>query len=149
MSEGTVVNHLGHCVADLDRARRFYEEVLGFRYWWHFEVPDEAAGPVLRLPPPVGLTALYLVKDGLVLELLHYSGTTAPARPRTMNEPGFTHLSLSVPDLDAALRAVVDHGGEVLADTRVPTVVFVRDPDGQLIELSTMDWREQLPPLPA
>jgi hypothetical protein len=27
--------------------------------------------------------------------------------------------------------------------------VFIRDPDGQFIELVTMEWREKLPPPPA
>ena len=40
-------------------------------------------------------------------------------------------------DLDAAITTVVDHGGEVLEDTNVGVAVFVRDPDGQLIELLT------------
>jgi hypothetical protein len=28
-------------------------------------------------------------------------------------------------------------------------VAFVRDPDGQLLEIGTMAWREQLPALPS
>jgi catechol 2,3-dioxygenase-like lactoylglutathione lyase family enzyme len=141
-------NHVGHCVTDLVRARRFYEDVLGFSFWWQFDVPDDQAAGVLRLQPPLGLTAMYLIKGGLVLELLAYSapGATAPCAVRTMNEPGLTHMSLSVADLDGTLERVADCGGEVLADTRAPTVVFIRDPDGQLLELSTMDWVDQLPP---
>jgi catechol 2,3-dioxygenase-like lactoylglutathione lyase family enzyme len=143
-------NHVGHCVADLARARHFYEDVLGFSFWWQFDVPDEQAAGVLRLKPPLGLTAVYLIKGGLVLELLAYSAPGATARPavRTMNEPGLTHMSLSVTNLDAILEKVADHGGEVLEDTRTATVVFIRDPDGQLVELSTMDWLDQLPPRP-
>ncbi len=146
-----VFNHVGHCVADLGRARRFYEAVLGFSFWWQFDVPDDQAAGVLRLKPPLGLTAVYLIKGGLVLELLAYSapGATAPRGERTMNEPGLTHMSLSVDDLDGTLESVTRYGGEVLDDTRAPTVVFIRDPDGQLVELSTMDWLEQLPPRPA
>jgi catechol 2,3-dioxygenase-like lactoylglutathione lyase family enzyme len=143
-----VVNHVGLCVADLPRARRFYEEALGFRFWWEFPVPDEPAAQVLRLQPPMGMTAVYLVRDGWVLELLHYASSPQPARERRMDEPGLTHVSLAVPDLDAALAAVEACGGEVLADTLTPDVVFVRDPDGQLIELGTTGWRDQLPPLP-
>jgi catechol 2,3-dioxygenase-like lactoylglutathione lyase family enzyme len=145
-----VFNHVGHCVADLGRARRFYEDVLGFSFWWQFDVPDEQAAGVLRLKPPLGLSAVYLIKGGLVLELLGYSapGVTAPFGIRTMNEPGLTHLSLSVADLEGTLQRVTAYGGEVLDDTRAPTVVFIRDPDGQLVELSTMDWLDQLPPRP-
>jgi lactoylglutathione lyase len=145
-----VFNHVGHCVADLDRSRRFYEGLLGFRYWWQFDVPDDQAAGVLRLTPPLGMTALYLIRDGLVLELLHYAapGQTEAPQLRAMNQPGLTHISLSVDDIEATLARVEAHGGQILDDTNKGVVVFIRDPDGQLIELSNMDWRKQLPPVP-
>ncbi len=145
-----IVNHVGICVRDLARSQRFYEEVLGFRHWWAFDVPDDLGSPVLRVPAPMGLTAVYLQRDGWVLELLHYAEEAArqPGRDRSMAEPGLTHVSFAVDDLDATLATVLECGGEVLAETRNEAVVFVRDPDGQLLELGTTAWREQLPPLP-
>jgi catechol 2,3-dioxygenase-like lactoylglutathione lyase family enzyme len=145
-----VFNHVGHCVADTARARRFYEEALGFRYWWSFEVPDDPGAPVLRVPPPMGLVATYLVHGSFVLELLEYQepGARRTGTERTMSQPGLTHMSLSVPDLAAALAKVVECGGDRLEDTETDAVAFVRDPDGQLVELSTMGWRDILPPLP-
>jgi lactoylglutathione lyase len=145
-----VFNHVGHCVADLDRSRRFYEGLLGFRYWWQFDVPDDQAAGVLRLTPPLGMTALYLIRDGLVLELLQYAapGQTEAPQLRAMNQPGLTHISLSVDDIEATLARVEALGGQILDDTNKGVVVFIRDPDGQLIELSNMDWRKQLPPVP-
>jgi catechol 2,3-dioxygenase-like lactoylglutathione lyase family enzyme len=148
----TTFNHVGHCVVDLERSRRFYEGLLGFQFWWKFDVPDDQAAGVLRLTPPLGMTAVYLIRDGLVLELLHYAaaGQTQPGRDRTMNEPGLTHISFSVEDLEATLARVEEFGGVILKDTNnAGVVVFIRDPDGQLLELSTMDWREHLPPAPA
>jgi catechol 2,3-dioxygenase-like lactoylglutathione lyase family enzyme len=147
---GAIVNHVGICVRDLERAQRFYEQVLGFRHWWQFEVPDELGSPVLQVPAPMGLRAVYLERDGWILELLHYGEEAArrPGRERSMAEPGLTHVSFAVDDLDATVALVVAHGGEVIESTRNEAVVFVRDPDGQLIELGTMDWRDQLPPLP-
>ena len=51
MAEPQVVfDHVGHVVNDLAHARRFYEELLGFTYWWEFVVPNEFAEPVLRVP---------------------------------------------------------------------------------------------------
>ena len=46
------------------------------------------------------------------------------------------------------LARVAGYGGEVLADTKNDMVAFIRDPDGQLIELGTLDWRDALPPHP-
>ncbi len=135
----TRFNHVGQCVADLERSRRFYVEVFGFEEVRRLHPPDEGSAHLLRLPPPLGVTACYLERDGFVLELLHFAGAEVvdPGRRRVVNEPGLTHVSLGVDDLDAALAAVEAHGGEVLADTNIGVAVFVRDPDGQLIELLT------------
>jgi len=142
-----VVNHLGQCVTDLARTRAFYEDVFDFEFWREISPPDSPSDQLLRLTPPIGMTACYLRRDGLVLELLHFAGAGArpgPAQTRTMNEPGLTHLSLSVDDLDATCATVVAHGGSVLEDTNIGFGVFVRDPEGQLIELLPMAYRDSL-----
>lgn len=102
----------------------------------------EPAATLLRLPD-VKLRAVYLVRDGLRIELLHYArpGHRGDAAPRPMNQLGLTHLSLRVADLDAAQRDLASHGARVLADTRIDNerlrarAIFVCDPDGTLIEL--------------
>ena len=145
-----VFNHVGLVVTDMARTRRFYEGLLGFTYWWEFDVPDDLASPVLRVPPPMGMTAVYLIRDGFVLELMQFGaqGAQAPRRERVMNEPGLTHVSIATDDFEGVLGRVAEYGGEVLDDTKNDIVAFIRDPDGQLIELGTMDWRDMLPPLP-
>jgi catechol 2,3-dioxygenase-like lactoylglutathione lyase family enzyme len=133
----SVVNHVGLCVTDLNRSRRFYEEVLGFTVVRELSVPDGPASTLLRVATPVGLTALYLERDGFVLELLHFGRDgNEPRRDRAFTEPGLTHLSFTVDDLAATRALVAETGGEVLADTDVGGLaVMVRDPDGQLLEL--------------
>jgi catechol 2,3-dioxygenase-like lactoylglutathione lyase family enzyme len=143
----TVFNHVGQCVTDLQRSRRFYEDVLGFEYWREIEVPDSPTDRMLRLTPPVALSACYLRRDGFVLELLYFAGSGAaalPFRERVMNEPGLTHLSVSVDDIDETCRRVTQYGGQVLDDTNIGGGVFVRDPDGQLVELLPLSYRESL-----
>ncbi len=143
---GSVFNHVGHCVADLARARRFYEDLLGFEFWREVTPPDESTAPLLRLPQPLGLTAAYLRRDGFVLELLHYSGEKGkalPPRERAMNEPGLTHISVSC-DVDDVCGRIGEYGGEVLDDTNIGAAVMVRDPDGQLVELLPMAYRDSL-----
>jgi lactoylglutathione lyase len=143
----SIVNHLGHCVTDLERSRRFYEAVLDFEYWHELAVPDEAASPLLQLPAPLATTAVYLRRGDFVLELMHYAapGAQAAARQRIMNEIGFTHLSVSVDDIDATAAKAVEYGGEVVEGTHLGMVVMIRDPDGQLLELLPMDYRDRLP----
>lgn len=144
---GVAFNHVGQCVADLERAKRFYVELFAFELQREIHPPDELSARLLGLQPPLGFTASYLVRDGLVLELLHYAepGQTQSFRPRTMNEPGLTHISLSVDDVDAVLRRVPDFGGDVLTETNIGAGVFIRDPDGQLLEVLPMSYRTSLP----
>lgn len=145
MSEPAAFNHIGHCVTDLARSRRFYEELLGFSFERELEAPDDLTSKLLRIDAPVGLRAVYLRLGGLVLELLHFDRPgNPPHRERVMNEPGLTHLSVSVTDIDGVVARCSDYGGSVLADTNIGFGVYVRDPDGQLIELLPMSYREQL-----
>ena len=150
-----IVNHVGLAVADTERSRAFYENVLGFRYWWELDAPDEPTDRLLQLARPIGLHATYLVKDGFVLELLEYRRhALRDAGPRTMDEPGFTHLSMAVDDIAAVLAAAERYGGARVAGTEIVTEVggvtsaMLRDPDGQLIELILSSWQERLPPMP-
>jgi catechol 2,3-dioxygenase-like lactoylglutathione lyase family enzyme len=136
--------HVGHCVADLERSRRFYVELFGFEALNEIEVPDSPSDRLLRVSAPVGLRAAYLRRDGFTLELMEFRRPgNPPASERVVNEPGLTHLSFSVDDVDEVVARVEDLGGKVLADTHIGTAVFLRDPDGQLIELfpnSSRKW---------
>ena len=145
----TVFNHVGLCVADRDRSRRFYEGLLGFQFWWELEPPDDGTDQLLALDKPIGLHATYLVRDALVLELLDYSAREVRVRPdRVMDEVGLTHLSLSVSDLADVLRMVPTFGGSVLDATVSEQSAMIRDPDGQLLELLSDSWLAVLPPRP-
>jgi len=143
-------NHSGQVVTDLARSKRFYQEVFGFKFWYEITPPDAMTAKLSCLSPPLGVTASYLTLDGLVIELMHYSapGATAPFRPRTMNEPGLTHLSISVEELRAAAEKAVEYGGQVIEESDVGAAIFIRDPDGQLLELLPLSYRARLPPKP-
>jgi catechol 2,3-dioxygenase-like lactoylglutathione lyase family enzyme len=115
---------------------------LGFRRSSELTVEGEPSATLLRLPG-VKLRAVYLERDGLRIELLHYAapGHVGDGKPRPMNALGFTHLSLRVDDLDAAIAELAARGAHVLRDTRIDhprlraKAIFVSDPDGTLIEL--------------
>jgi lactoylglutathione lyase len=145
VSDDVVFNHLGQCVTDLERSKRFYCDLLGFTLEREINPPDDMSATLMSLEPPLAMTASYLVRDGLTLELLHFAakGQTRPYRSRTMNEPGLTHISLSVDDLDATLARVPEFGGEVVAGSNIGAAAFIRDPDGQLVELLPMAYRRQ------
>ena len=91
----------------------------------------------------VDLRAVYLEREGVRIELLHYAspGHTGDATPRELNRLGLTHLSLRVDDLDALLAELMPAGVNVLSHTQIEIpeakarAVFITDPDGTLIEL--------------
>ncbi len=135
------LSHVGICVSDLDRSLRFYRDLLGFAPEHDLEVAGEPTGTLLRLSD-VRLKAVYLTRDGVRLELLHFASPPAPSRrARVMNEPGLTHLSFRVADLHAVVRGLREAGERVLEETLLDfpafhsAACFVVDPDGQLIEL--------------
>jgi lactoylglutathione lyase len=148
-SHQIVFNHVGLCVADTARSRRFYEGLLGFTFWWELEPPDAGTDQLLQLNEPIGLHATYLVRDGLVLELLAYSHRALHAGlDRVMDQVGLTHLSLSVSDLSRVLATVEGFGGSVVEGTVSEQSAMIRDPDGQLLELLSDSWLAILPPRP-
>jgi catechol 2,3-dioxygenase-like lactoylglutathione lyase family enzyme len=135
-------SHLGLCVADLERSLRFYCDGLGFREASRLEVKGEPSDTLLELSD-VELEAVYLLRDGFCLELLHYRapGATGSAAPRAMNAVGLTHLSVRVASLDATAQRLAALGGRVLEQTRIDNpglgalALFLVDPDGARIEL--------------
>ena len=143
-------NHTGQVVSDPERSMRFYQEVLGFKFWYKVTPDDDAVAKLCSLPPPLGVTAYYLRLDGFVLELMHYSAPDAVAayRQRTMNEPGLTHLSISVVDIEATAKKAVEFGGQIIEESNLGHALMIRDPDGQLLELLNESFRERLPPIP-
>src|SRR5689334_1987423 len=117
-SHRTVFNHVGLCVADRERSRRFYEGLLGFQFWWELEVPDEAASGLLQLAKPLGVHATYLGREAFVLELIDYSSREVRAGTgRTMDQVGLTHISFCVSDLGGVLEKVGEYGGAVVDGT--------------------------------
>ncbi|CDO89420.1 glyoxalase-like protein [Mycobacterium triplex] len=146
----TVFNHVGLCVSDTTRSRRFYEGLLGFQFWWELDPPDGPTAKLVQLPEPLGVHATYLVRDGFVLELMDYSAREVHAgAERVMDQIGLTHISLSVSDLLGVLAQVAEFGGAVVDGTVTDAMAMIRDPDGQLLELLSDGWLAALPPRPA
>ena len=119
--------HLGIRVHDLERSVKFYE-VLGFK---------KTAGPMG--PEPV---AILDHPCGVEINLvLNAPSAAAPNILMDVPEkhPGYTHIALLVPDLDAA-RATVEAARIALSGGPIEFYpgargFFVRDPDRNVIEI--------------
>jgi predicted enzyme related to lactoylglutathione lyase len=142
MSQNPIValSHIGICTADVERSLKFYTEGLGFTL--DSSIPEIGA-PFDALMELQGTKCQvhYVVCGATKLELIGYidAPVTGSAERRPMNQLGFTHLTLIVSDLNAAVARVVEFGGKVHTETKVDSpfgpIVFCTDPDGVRIEL--------------
>jgi lactoylglutathione lyase len=141
MAEGIVaVSHIGVCVTDIERSRRFYRDGLGFQEVAQFEVGLEF-GAVMEVEGTLELTSVFLRREGVSIELLGYRNRAVEGdgTRRKMTQLGLTHLSLLVQDVDAVAEHLRGFGGTVLPSTRLSAAsgefVYCLDPDGIRIEL--------------
>jgi glyoxylase I family protein len=122
---------------------RFYRDGLGFKEMGTLDIADQPTATLLGLDE-LELNAVYLERDGLRIELLHYArpGTVGSAEARPMNQPGLTHFAIRVNDLDEVIERLVSMGAQELVGTRVYNetyrahIVYLTDPDGTRLELA-------------
>jgi catechol 2,3-dioxygenase-like lactoylglutathione lyase family enzyme len=130
-------HHFGLTVSDLDRAVEFYRDVLGLEVLTRFTVGGDAFATGVGVEDASAEFA-HLDAGGARLELVEYEPEgDAHERPE-LNRPGATHPGLSVDDLDAVFEALPEDV-ETISDPQTTesgtTIVFVRDPEGNLVEL--------------
>lgn len=136
--------HVGLCVTDLDRSREFYTRLLGFLWDSDLVSPGAVNQKLLRLPGCGDLTAEYLWREGFCLEFLFYPGVGRLPNPSApLNALGISYLALEARDLPEVLRRLRAAGADVLEnrvfpDDTTPQLVFVRDPDGELLQIGAM-----------
>jgi len=117
------IGHVHLTVADLDRAVAFYRDALGF-----------------EITARYGPDAVFLSAGGYHhhIGLNTWAGRGAPAPPR--GTTGLYHFAILYPSRAALARAVrrlLDHGVrlEGAADHGVSEAIYLRDPDGNGVEL--------------
>jgi len=134
-------SHLAISVADLDRATAFYADGLGFTAGPRYTSKGRRVQALMECDAPE-FTGVFLRLGGVLVELLSYRPALEADRvSRRPDEVGYTHISLAVEDLDAAIADVEKHGGalrtrmEISFVDGLTKIVFVTDPDGNRIEL--------------
>ena len=114
------LHHSSFPVRDLARSRRFYEGVLGLT-------------PVPR--PDLGVPGVwYGAGDGEV-HLIEVPEGADVGRPPAYTNPFGRHTAFAIDDYGAALGTLRSAGLEVLETSAEQGQMWVRDPDGHVIEL--------------
>src|SRR5688572_26687345 len=127
------IGHVHLTVSNLERAVRFYRDVLGF-----------------AISQRYGDSAVFLSAGGYHhhIALNTWAGEGAPQPPP--GRTGLYHFALLYPtraQLAAAFKRLFDHGIQIegASDHGVSEAIYLRDPDGNGIELYWDRPREQWP----
>ena len=129
----TRIGHVHLKVSDIDRAVAFYGDVMGF-----------------ELQERMGEDAAFMSAGGyhhhLGLNTWHSRGGSAPPA----NTTGLYHFAILYPDrpaLATALKRLVDRGWPVdgASDHGVSEAIYLRDPDGNGIEIYRDRPRDEWP----
>lgn len=134
------IHHVGISVDDLERSLRFYRDLLGLGVI--AVTNEEDVGSVVGIAGARARFADLDAGNGQLLELIEYRTGSRGSHPAA-NAAGTAHLSLRVRDLEAALGDLSAAGVDPLGETATLsggiwegcTVVYVRDPDGMIVEL--------------
>ncbi len=127
MKQITGINHVGLRVRDLETSRAFYEK-LGFEF---------IMGPIG--PEPV---AVMLHPSGVNINFILNASEGASTENLLMDVPqkhtGFTHIALEITDRSEVVEHLEKVGIPITETVELPDgtiFFFVRDPDGNVIEL--------------
>jgi catechol 2,3-dioxygenase-like lactoylglutathione lyase family enzyme len=144
--------HVNLIAKDWRRLAGFYEQVLGC-----VPAPPERRLQGHRLARATGVSGvriqgMRLRLPGLgdmapTLEIFQYD-ECSDGPPPGIKQPGLAHIAFAVDDVRAARDAVLEAGGSTVgelvtlsvSETRTVTFVYVRDPEGNIIELQK--WLE-------
>ncbi len=126
MKQITRINHVGLRVRNLDTSREFYEK-LGFEF---------IVGPIG--PEPV---AVMEHPSGININFILNASEDASHKNLLMDVPekhtGYTHMALEITDRGEVERHLTAAGIPITETVKLPNgamLLFVRDPDGNVIE---------------
>ena len=137
--------HVGMTVADLDVTIAFYKKYFGFSEGARSTFSSEFIAALPQLyNQEEGVYSDYAFinhPDGIMLELFCFS-KMIPAENAVWNRPGIHHLCFKVENLQATYEEMVADGVSFFFAPRAKKApnehehwVFLKDPDGNLIEL--------------
>jgi catechol 2,3-dioxygenase-like lactoylglutathione lyase family enzyme len=137
-------DHTGITVSNLERSLAFWRDVLGFEFSHRTHQSGELASEITGVPG-AELSLAVVKAPGHKIELLEYHAPKSrkKANDRQPHDVGSAHIALTVDDLDAALDKISASGWRAAGTAQTlatgpnagKRVVYVRDPDGNTIEL--------------
>ena len=136
--------HTGIVVKDLERALHFWRDIMGLKVRIDFVEEGEFIDTVQHLTGVKVHMIKLAAPDGTLIELLRDENHAGkPAGKRELCDPGVSHVAFTVADVEAAYKRLRDFGCEtlsapVLSPDGKAKLFFVRDPEGNLLEIVEM-----------
>ena len=137
----TEIRLTGLVVANLEEALLFWRDLLGFRVSKRMDESGPHIDAMMGLQGVRVTTVKLAAPDGKLIELLHFhSHPDQPAWTGTPCSTGFTHVALTVDDLDAVCQKLADAGVTFNAPPQYSPdgyakVTYGKGPEGVLLEL--------------
>lgn len=137
----TQIRHTGLVVANLKGALHFWCDILGFRVVRQMDESGPHIDAMMGLKGTLVTTVKLAAPDERIIELLHFQ--SHPDRPAWIGTPystGFTHIAMTVDNLDATCEKLKQVGVSFEAPPqRSPDggvkVTYGKGPEGVLLEL--------------
>jgi catechol 2,3-dioxygenase-like lactoylglutathione lyase family enzyme len=138
-ADGAAFANVSISVSDLDKSTKFYT-ALGFTAGDTHPVPP-IVGKALGAKGDVKLEIKFLQRDGVTLELLHFTpAPTGKASEGSAVNLGLAHIAFRVDDVDRFAKLVNDNGGKTMDANRTKLgpmdILIGADPDGTLMEIA-------------
>jgi catechol 2,3-dioxygenase-like lactoylglutathione lyase family enzyme len=144
MKAVTTLDHVSVTVSDLERSLPFYCDLLGLQELERHRLEGEGistmAGKrdvvlqVVRLAAPQ--------TPGIPIDLQQYLAPPGSTSNAQLGDVGHAHICFGVSDIDGTCRELRDRGVELVSEpvsfelgTGLLKVVFLKDPDGNVLEL--------------
>jgi len=143
-------SHIGLSVPDIDKAVKFYHEVMG----WYIimqpsDIVDETETSIGIMCEEVfgkswgGCRIAHMAtSDGIGVELFEFNGEYSPENNFTFKQVGLFHFGVQDPDLEGLVKRIVEHGGkqrmpirEYYPGEKPYRMCYVEDPFGIIFEV--------------
>jgi glyoxylase I family protein len=139
-----VLNHIAVTVSNTQRSLDFYVGMLGLEQVEQHQLPMSSIDAVFGLTRASGTSTRLQVpgQPAILIDLMELSGAEEGTSVQPLGSIGSTHMAFTVDNLDEVVTELKAKGVSFISDPVTfhltegsVTVVFMRDPDGNYVEL--------------
>jgi len=139
-----VLDHISVTVSDMDRSLAFYRDLLGLKEVERHRLEGETISTMADKPGVIMQVVRLAAPEtpDILLDLQQYLAPEGKVSNAKLGDVGHAHFCFGVPNLDEAYRELSTKGVEFVSEPvqfdlgwAVLDVVFMKDPDGFVLEL--------------